>query len=485
MDIVYIFLIIVVIGLLSSFIKKNTRFSNQDVPAPFIELPLIGSLHRLGSMPHRTLVDVANKHGPAFSLWLGDCYTVVLSDPALIRSVWVKNFESFNNRPQTPTFAILSGGFVNLTLARHELWKRNRENVAHVFTKTKLKQNAKDVINRNAAFLINKMKEFEVTKEPFQPDLYMKKYAFNVILNMGFSVDIPYGESVSEGILGDLVEPIEAVILAAGTGNLFDYFSSIAPLYLAYKRLTNTPVDKILQVIRRIHQEHLDTIDRENPRDILDQLIISYPDPCDLLTILTISFDMFIAGTETSASTLCWFILRLVNNPSVMEKAYAEVSDVVGRDRLATVDDRVNTPYLAACIKEVLRMTPIVPLGIPRVAKEDIILEGKYFIPKNTQILQNQCALHNDGNYWVDPDVYMPERFVGNNHSEYWMPFSLGQRNCVGVNLALDELYVACANIVLKYKFTEANGKASIDDTEKFGVTISPLARYSIILESR
>eukprot|EP01133_Synstelium_polycarpum_P009150 gene9150-10735_t len=427
---------------------------------------------------------MAEKYGGgAVKLWFGDSYTIIFSDPKLIRSIWTKNFESFSNRPHTPTFHQLSGGFKNLSASDYDLWKRNRENVAQVFTKTKLKQIATDVIDKNSLALINKMKEYQATNEPFEPEIYFKKYAFNIILNMGFSIEIPYDESVGDGILGELVEPIEAVIVAISLGNICDYFEVLSPIYLAYQGMTVTPFDKIINVIRRIYKEHAETIDRENPRDVLDQLIIAYPDPVDLQTILQISFDMFVAGTETSATTLSWFVVHMVNNPDIQTKAYAELVDVIGKGNTPTVDHRIDTPYTFACIKEVLRMIPIAPLGIPRIAKEDIMI-GDVFVPKNTHVIHNLYALAHDKSYWVDPEVYLPERFIGNNHTEYWLPFSVGPRDCVGKNLAIDELYVACASMLMNFNFKSTDGQP-LDTAEKFGVTIAPATKIKVLLEAR
>eukprot|EP01133_Synstelium_polycarpum_P012899 gene12899-15152_t len=397
--------------------------------------------------------------------------------PTMIRSVWCKNFEKFSNRPHTPSMEMLSGNYKNLSISDYPQWKKNRANVAQAFTKTKLKQNARDVIDRNTSYLINRLKEFEATKQPFYPEIYFKKFAFNIILNMGFSVEIPYDEAVGEGILAELVEPIDDIVMAAAAGNIFDYFHLLSPIYLAYKRITGSPVDSIINVVRRIHSEHLNSIDREKPRDIMDQMIIAFPEESDVMTILSISLDLFAAVAYT------YYNYRLINNPEIQEKAYAELVEVVGKGKTATVEHRINTPYMHACIKEVLRFTPIVSLGLPRTASEDSMV-GNIFVPKGTQVMHNLYALHHDKSYWVEPERFMPERFLGNNHTDHYLPFSIGQRDCVGKNLGEDELYAASANMVLNFKFASSTGQP-IDETERFGITIGPLVKYSVILEAR
>eukprot|EP01133_Synstelium_polycarpum_P017483 gene17483-20859_t len=421
--------------------------------------------------------------GGAFKLYFGDIYTIVFNDPAMIRSIWLKNFISFSDRPHTPTMELISGGYKNISIADYDVWKKNRDIVAQVFTKTKLKNNATEVIEKNANYLVSRMKEIEATKEPFYPDLYMKKFSNNIILNMAFSEEIAYDEAVGEGILADLVEPMEKILESAGAGNICDYFQLLAPIYLTYKKLMPRPTETINKVLRGIHKEHLDTIDRENPRDILDQLIIAYPDQCDIEFIIEIARDLFVAGTDTSSSTLRWIILMVVNRPEIQDRVYAELVDVIGKGKFVTCQHRAQTPYTLACIKECLRMVPIAPLGIPRVASKEMMI-GDIFVPKGTQVIHNIYALHHDKSYWNDPEVYIPERFIGNTHAEHYLPFSIGARDCAGKNLAMDELYVAFANMMINFRFTSTTGKP-IDETERYGLTINPLAKYSVYLESR
>lgn len=49
--------------------------------------------------------------------------------------------------------------------------------------------------------------------------------------------------------------------------------------------------------------------------------------------------------------------------PDVQRRAYDEIRDAIGTDRLLTLDDRPRLPYVTACMLEMFRMFPIVPLG--------------------------------------------------------------------------------------------------------------------------
>lgn len=74
--------------------------------------------------------------------------------------------------------------------------------------------------------------------------------------------------------------------------------------------------------------------------------------------------------------------------PEAQKKAQEEIDRVVGSDRLPTLADRENMPYIQALIKEVLRWHPGSPLGIPHTSTQDDVYNG-YFIPKGSILLPN------------------------------------------------------------------------------------------------
>jgi cytochrome P450 len=82
------------------------------------------------------------------------------------------------------------------------------------------------------------------------------------------------------------------------------------------------------------------------------------------------------------------FFLSLSRQTHVLAKAHAELDAIVGCDRLPTLDDRHNLPYIEAILTETLRFGPPVPSGFPRMVSNDDVYQG-YFIEKGTTVMPN------------------------------------------------------------------------------------------------
>jgi cytochrome P450 len=96
-------------------------------------------------------------------------------------------------------------------------------------------------------------------------------------------------------------------------------------------------------------------------------------------------FDLLIAGSETSSTTLRWALLLLANNPDVQHRLHNEIDSVVSRDRLPSLDDRRSLPYVEAAILETWRNKTIVPLGVAHATLSDVTIQGCH-VPVGTTV---------------------------------------------------------------------------------------------------
>ena len=148
---------------------------------------------------------------------------------------------------------------------------------------------------------------------------------------------------------------------------------------------------------------------------------------------------LFIAATESIAKTLSYCIYYLAKYTDIQEKVFNEVCDKIKNQDNINWDTLRELPFMEAFIKEVLRFATPFP-RFERIVKKDFYLEtedfGKVFLPKNTIVSVLASAVHMDSEYFKDPDVFYPNRFL----PEYkqlinpmaFMPFASGPRNCIG-----------------------------------------------------
>lgn len=163
-----------------------------------------------------------------------------------------------------------------------------------------------------------------------------------------------------------------------------------------------------------------------------------------------------LAGHETSASMLTWSLYELLMNPDCMKKVKDEAEVVFGAGYSAgSVPTRSNLEvlqYTECCLRESLRKYSVVP-SVVRVATEAIQL-GDYHVEKGATIMINIQGVHHDPQFWPDPLLYKPERFLSDVKPFTFMPFVEGPRMCLGQYLSILESKTVLAWLVHNYEFT-------------------------------
>ena len=113
---------------------------------------------------------------------------------------------------------------------------------------------------------------------------------------------------------------------------------------------------------------------------------------------------------------------------------------------------------MEATILEIMRLSSLVPFGVPHAPLEDVVYKG-YSIPKGTMIFGNQYAAHYNKEIWGDPENFRPERFLSPDgkqvlRNKAWMPFGAGKRQCMGESLARDEMFLFFTNLVRQFQIS-------------------------------
>uniref|UniRef100_A0A8C2TSH5 Uncharacterized protein n=1 Tax=Coturnix japonica TaxID=93934 RepID=A0A8C2TSH5_COTJA len=159
------------------------------------------------------------------------------------------------------------------------------------------------------------------------------------------------------------------------------------------------------------------------------------------------------------------------------EKVHKELDAVLGSSRLICYTDRKNLPYTNAVIHEIQRYSNIVLIALPRYTVKDTELLG-FRIPKDTIVLVNIDSVLTDPEKWETPDQFNPEHFLDKDgnfvHREAFLPFSIGQRACMGELLARLELFIIFCTLLQSFTFTLPDGVKEINTKFVFSSTMKP-----------
>ncbi|CAM4642887.1 1,25-dihydroxyvitamin D(3) 24-hydroxylase, mitochondrial [Caretta caretta] len=167
-----------------------------------------------------------------------------------------------------------------------------------------------------------------------------------------------------------------------------------------------------------------------------------------------------IAGVETTANSLLWALYNISRNPHVQQKLFQEIQSAVSFNESPNAEDLKKMPYLKACLKESMRITPSVPFTTRTLDKETML--GDYVLPEGTVLMLNSHALGSNEEYFRDWTTFKPERWLEKNIINPFahIPFGIGRRMCVGRRLAELQLHLALCWLVRKYQIVATDNKA-------------------------
>ncbi|GBP90240.1 Cytochrome P450 18a1 [Eumeta japonica] len=461
--------------------------------------PVVGYLPFLG-VRHKTFLELARSYGALFSARLGNQLIVVLSDYRLIREAFRR--EEFTGRPSTPLMHTLDGlGIIN---SEGRLWKNQRR-----FLHEKLREfgmtymgNGKKImegrIKNEINELITNLRSTEGGAIDANPLLALG--VSNVICGITMSVRFSHGDERFER-MNQLIE--EGMRLF---GEI--HYGEYVPLYnyLPGKAQAQVKVMKnraeMFEFYQTLIDEHRATLDVDKARDLIDVYLIEierakvegragelFEGRDHELQLKQILGDLFSAGMETIKSSLLWMMVFMLRNPDVKQRVQEELDSVIGRDRLPTIEDMPNLPYTETTILETLRMSSIVPLATTHSPTKDVQLNG-YTIPAGSQVVPLINCVHMDPNLWDEPDKFNPSRFIDDNgrirRPEFFMPFGVGRRMCLGDVLARMEMFMFFSCIMHQFDVQGEEGAAPPSLEGTVGATIAPQAfRVRFVPRSR
>uniref|UniRef100_A0A0B7BIS2 Cytochrome P450 n=1 Tax=Arion vulgaris TaxID=1028688 RepID=A0A0B7BIS2_9EUPU len=462
-------------------------------PSPSYRLPIVGHLFHISHDSRSTFRKWRQQYGDIYSLYMGETYVVVLNGFNMIKETLVKKGDVCSDRP--PFYGDQHCGIPEkgIIFSSGQDWKEQRSVSLSILRTFGMGKNLlAEKIHDEVGNYINYLSSLKgkVTDIRMITNISTSNIICSILLGQRFEYDNKKFQNLMH-ILGCIVTDQQNVSLL----NFVPWLGKIPGDFFMAKKVTSNVRTIIDMMETLIESKKRNIEDSSEVCNLIDAYInernkkiqagiSTYMDDKNLSKIM---FDLFVAGTETTSTTIYWCILYILHNPEVQEKVYQEIKDKVGTDRTPTMQDKNQLTYLNAVIHETQRLGSIVPLSVTHKCTEDITVGG-YNIPKGTSIIPNLDSVLHDKTTWGDDVMsFKPQRFIDNNGKlnvpEQFIPFSIGRRVCLGEGIAKMELFLFLSSMFQKFQFLPPTPNSIPPLHYECGAVISPKAYEVKVVE--
>ncbi|XP_034722666.1 cytochrome P450 2G1-like isoform X1 [Etheostoma cragini] len=460
-------------------------------PGP-MALPLIGNLLQMDKKaPFKTMLKLSESYGPVITVYLGPLRVVVLVGYDAVKEALVDQADDFTGRAPVPLLMRATNGY-GLGISNGERWRQLRR-----FTLTTLRdfgmgrKGMEEWINEESKHLIARINSAKATA--FDPTYFLSCSVSNVICCLVFGQRFSYDDEHFLSLL-----EIISDTLAFGSspwGQLYNIFPWLMERLPGRQHIRFAKIEELKKFIMKKIQEHQDTLEPSSPRDYVDCFLTRLKQEKALPTtefnydnLVSTVFNLYLAGTETTSSTLRFGLSVLIKYPKIQEKMQQEIDTVIERERLPYMEDRKSLPFTDAVLHEIQRLLDIVPMSVPHYALHDISFRG-YTIPKATLIIPLLHSVLKEEKQWETPWSFNPQHFLDQNDkfkkNPAFLPFSAGKRSCVGESLARMEIFLFLVSLLQRFTFSCPGGPDSVDLSPEHSSFANVPRRYQIIAMPR
>ncbi|KAJ9553382.1 hypothetical protein OSB04_017427 [Centaurea solstitialis] len=456
-------------------IKLAKPTSSKKLPPGPPGLPIIGNLHQVGDRPHVSTAKFAKEYGPLISLRLGKQILVVASSPEAAMEI-LKTQDRFLSSRVVPT------AFQQPSLIPHSViwsecnqtWKSLRTLCrTELFSAKALESHSRlreqklghllDFLHKNQGQVINLEDVVFIT-------------LFNTLTSIVFS--------------RDFLELKMYMELGMDFGSFFPIFQRFD--LQGIRKETMRQYDKTFAYWEDIIEErracvNSPTWSSEHAQSFLDRMLENKFSNDQINQLVT---ELFVAGTNTTTSSVVWAMTELVRHKEVMSKIAEEIKREINTDKISDFEFS-KLPYLQASIKEAMRLHPPVPLLLPHMAAETCEVMN-YTIPKNSKIFVNLWAMGRDPKVWDDPLSFKPERFIDSKldvkgQDFELLPFGSGRRMCPGMPSGIKSVQLILASLIREFDLVLPNDAdpMKLDMSDKFGIALKMEKPLKVIFKSK
>ncbi|KAK9308099.1 hypothetical protein QLX08_001816 [Tetragonisca angustula] len=464
----YLEILCAVIALLLVFCYYSTSafsfWKNRGIPGPkpvfFFGNSTDILFSRLSTAEYLHKVYQEFKDEPMFGVYMRRSAILVLKDPELIKDVLVRDFSKFADRGLIvyERTEPLSAQLINLDPER---WRPLRSHLHPLFSVAKIKSMF-GLVLECADHLEKYVDQLIARDEPIDFSEISAKFTTDVIASCVFGIDVNSmsDESSEFRRIGKLIFDLKEFENGARlrmrlyARKLYEllgfivpekrftaFFSRIVLDSMRYRKEHNVQRPDMIQMLMELKEQPQKMGDNQ----ITDSLLVAQ------------AFGFFVAGFETSSTTMTNTLYELALNPDIQDKLRQEINEHFAKNNGEfKYENMKNMKYLDKVYKETLRKYPPGGLTPRRALCPYTFRDTKVTIPKRLMVWIPILAIHRDPDNYPNPDVYNPERFseeaIAARHPMTFLPFGGGPRNCIGGRFADCQTKVGLVTILRKYK---------------------------------
>ncbi|XP_028776823.1 cytochrome P450 704C1 [Neltuma alba] len=413
---------------------------------------------------------------------------IYTSDPVNVEYILKTNFANFGKGPYNYNKLrdLLGDGIFTVD---GEKWRQQRKISSHEFSTKMLKEFSIEIFRKMQQKLANKVSEAATSNQILEIQDLLMKSTLDSIFQVAFGTELGSmcGSNEEGRRFADAFDTSSATTLFRYV-DVFWRLKKFLNIGSEARLRKNTKIlnDFVFKLINTRIQQLQTSKDSANKRgDILSRFLQT--DEFDATYLRDIILNFVIAGKDTTAATLAWFIYMLCKHPAVQEKVAQEVKEAINKKDISSSREFVSRltdealekmNYLHAAITETLRLYPAVPVDAKMCFSDDTLPDG-YSVNKGDTVAYQPYAMGRMKFIWGDDaGEYRPERWLDENNifkpesSFKFTAFQAGPRICLGKEFAYRQMKIFSAVLLGCFRF-ELN-----DDQEV--VTYQPMLNLHI-----
>ncbi|XP_075979728.1 cytochrome P450 6B6-like [Anticarsia gemmatalis] len=389
---------------------------------------------------------------------------LLIRDLDIIKHIMIKDFDLFRDRGIDMSSKGLGK---NLFHADSDTWSALRTRFTPIFTSGKLK-NMFHLLSERSDVFVNYMEKKSQTDPEYNIHQLAQKYTVSTIFACAFGIDMDtFKNDIDDALKSvdnfalipsyalefDMMYPgiLKKLDLSIFPVSVRDFFDKLVASIMQQRKGKPTERGDFMDLILQL--QGMGEIGGGKNKGGTENKSLAITDD----VIAAQAFVFYVAGYETSSTTMGYLLYQLALNPTIQEKLREDVDKAMkAHNGEITYDSIKDMKYLDKAFNETLRMYAIVD-PLQRKALVDYKVPGTDVVVKKGQIvIVSVNGIHHDEKYYPNPEVFDPDRFepelAGARHPCAYMPFGVGPRNCIGMRFGALQSRLAVAKIISKFR---------------------------------